>query len=246
MESPLPPTAAPIPRIRPWHTRVTVPAVLMQPHALPTRWAEFFYPSFSPFAVELVCFDLRKNAEHDLTIVFARDTGAGQDALDRELIADYRPGQPRNLDRLRAMIERAKQMAPGQGPQCLGNSQLKVVKKDVYFPGRLRAIIEERWADLGYDSLSSYLTGLIRYDFIIGGPHHYFSGKDNDPEILAALDLRTEEVHLMKKRQRILLDSIIEDAAGREMTDAERRLMLRRIAESLRANAIRSQRTARK
>ena len=34
-------------------------------------------------------------ASHTITLEIARDTQAAQDAVDRELIAHYRPGQPR-------------------------------------------------------------------------------------------------------------------------------------------------------
>src|SRR5260370_38357389 len=58
------------------------------------RCAEFGNTIFTPYAVELVCYDLRSDANHTITLEIARDTQAAQDAVDRELVAHYRPGQP--------------------------------------------------------------------------------------------------------------------------------------------------------
>jgi hypothetical protein len=39
----------------------------------------------------------------------------------------------------------------------------------------LRSIIEIRWPELNYPNLSEYVTGLVRYDLMLGGPHTYFN-----------------------------------------------------------------------
>ncbi len=59
------------------------------------RCAEFGDGGFAPYVVELACYDLRADAHHTITLEIARDTQSAQDAVDRELVARYRPGQPR-------------------------------------------------------------------------------------------------------------------------------------------------------
>jgi hypothetical protein len=72
---------------------ITIPGLLAP--AVKLRCAEFGHAIFTPYAVELVCYDLRSDAKHTITLQIARDTQAAQDAVDRELVAHYRPGQPR-------------------------------------------------------------------------------------------------------------------------------------------------------
>src|SRR5712692_8464748 len=72
---------------------ITIPGLLAP--AVKLRCAEFGHTIFTPYAVELVCYDLRSDAKHTITIQIARDTQAAQDAVDHELVAHYRPGQPR-------------------------------------------------------------------------------------------------------------------------------------------------------
>src|SRR6266699_5850285 len=72
---------------------ITIPGLLAP--TIKLRCAEFGHTIFTPYAVELVCYDLRSDANHTITLEIARDTQAAQDAVDRELVARYRPGQPR-------------------------------------------------------------------------------------------------------------------------------------------------------
>src|SRR4051812_8300562 len=46
----------------------------------------------------------------------------------------------------------------------------------VKFPKLHQECIGQRWKALGYRGVSSYVTGLIRYDLALGGMHHYFNG----------------------------------------------------------------------
>jgi hypothetical protein len=220
-----------------WHASVSLPGGIAQ--IAPTRWKEFSYRSFSPFAIELVCFDLRARRAHDVTLPFSWDTVGGQEALDLDIVSRYRPSAPQNREYLREMLIRARQMDRRSPAPSPARCELIGVRKDIYFPRRLRPLIEERWQELGYDGLSQYVTGLIRYDLILGGPHRYFSGRDTDPKLLAALDLYTIERFQAQRRQRILLDYLIEEAAGRELSDEERSAEMRRLAEAIRENAIR-------
>ena len=72
---------------------ITIPGSLAS--TVKQRCREFGYASFTPYVVELVCYDLRSNAKHAITIAIANDTQAAQDAVDTELVARYRPGQQR-------------------------------------------------------------------------------------------------------------------------------------------------------
>src|SRR5688572_9617693 len=84
----------PTPPAKPWRCHVNYPGILT--NAVRTRWEEFDYQAFSPYAIELVCFDLRIRRDHDVTQPFSMDTLAAQDAIDRELIRHYQPDSPRN------------------------------------------------------------------------------------------------------------------------------------------------------
>jgi hypothetical protein len=62
---------------------ITIPGLLAP--AVKLRCAEFGHTIFPPYAVELVCYDLRSDAEQEIMVAIARDTQAAQDAVDREL-----------------------------------------------------------------------------------------------------------------------------------------------------------------
>lgn len=72
---------------------ITIPGLLAP--TVKQRCAEFGEGGFAPYAVELVCYDLRADAKHAITLEIAQDTQAAPDAVDRELVTRYRPGQPR-------------------------------------------------------------------------------------------------------------------------------------------------------
>ena len=72
---------------------ITIPGLLAA--TVKQRCREFGHAIFTPYAVELVCYDLRSDAKHSITLEIARDTQPAQDAVDQELVARYRPGQPR-------------------------------------------------------------------------------------------------------------------------------------------------------
>jgi hypothetical protein len=59
------------------------------------RCKELSYSGFTPYAVDLVCFDLRMASRHEVTVALASDTQAAHDAVDRELVVRYHPGQKR-------------------------------------------------------------------------------------------------------------------------------------------------------
>jgi hypothetical protein len=81
-----------------------------------------------------------------------------------------------------------------------------------------------------------------RLPLILSGPHTYFNGDDKKfADILAALDVETYTTFHARKRQKILLEYLIEEAAGRQMTPAETEAEMRRLATLIRENAVRSQ-----
>ncbi len=77
-----------------------------------------------------------------------------------------------------------------------------------------------RWKELGYSGHSAYVTGLIRYDLLIGGPH-LFSGRDTRREILAALDRETRESRNHRHRRKLFLDHLIERVQGQALSEKD-------------------------
>jgi hypothetical protein len=61
-----------------------------------TRIKELGRGTFSLHAIETVCFSRRIRRNHAVTGQFARDMPALQDAIDRFITTNYRPGMERN------------------------------------------------------------------------------------------------------------------------------------------------------
>jgi hypothetical protein len=220
-----------------WRVHVAVPGILGT--AIKTRREEFSYKSFSPFAVELVCFDLRVRRDHIVTQPFSLEPPDVQNAIDRQVVHYYKPDAPRNWELIERIL-RGEEWLPPIGKFVEGEFQS--FRDHVKFPGKLAPLIEIRWRELGYENLSCYVTGLIRYDLLLSGPHNYFHGDDKKyADVLAALDEETYTQFHARKRQKILLDYLIEEAAGRKMTPAETEAEMRRLAALIRENALRSQ-----
>jgi hypothetical protein len=59
---------------------ITIPGLLAS--TVKKRCAELGYSIFTPYAVELVCYDLRSDANHEITLAIGRDMQAAQDAVD--------------------------------------------------------------------------------------------------------------------------------------------------------------------
>ena len=133
--------------------------------------------------MELVCYDLRSDAKHEITVAIARDTQAAQDAVDRELVSRYRPGQKREglLVQLVERIHHLQNIATRSRHDL--PVQLSAVPERVTFPFDIWRLVDVRWQELGYPSFSAYITGLIRYDLLVGGPH---SSTTADPPIETA------------------------------------------------------------
>ena len=85
-----------------WRVHVAIPGVLAT--AIETRRREFTYKNFSPFAVELVCFDLRVRRQHLVTHPFSQEPPEVQDAIDRQIVHYYKPGAPRNWELMNRIL----------------------------------------------------------------------------------------------------------------------------------------------
>ena len=208
---------------------ITIPGLLAP--TVKQRCTEFGEGGFAPYAVELVCYDLRSDAHHSITLEIARDTQAAQDAVDRELVARYRPGQPR-AGLLVQLVERIHSVAE-QSRHELPLPPMSAVAERVTFPADIWELADRRWQMLGYRSLSAYITGLIRYDLLVGGPHAYGTG-DIRSKTQRAITRKTVAARRRGGRRKILLDHMIERAEGRRVPREEMEKVKTRIAQTLR------------
>ena len=213
---------------------ITIPGLLAS--TVEQRCREFGYATFTPYVVELVCYDLRSDAKHAITIAIANDTQAAQDAVDRELVTRYRPGQQREgllvkvverIGRIQDVADRSRHDVP--------SALLSAVARRVTFPYDVWRLADVRWQeDLGYRSLFAYVTGLIRYDLLVSGPHATITA-DCRSKIQRALTRNTLAARRKGDRRKILLDHLIERAEGRPITDEDLEKMKAQIAETLRS-----------
>jgi hypothetical protein len=97
---------------------------------------------------------------------------------------------------------------------------LKTEPERITFPATIWPLADLRWRELGYGSLSAYLTGLIRYDLLVGGPH-LFDASDKKREVQAALDRETQEARQRGQPRKLFLDYLIERVEGRSLTKTE-------------------------
>lgn len=209
---------------------ITIPGALAP--ALHLRFREFGFRTLSPFVLDLVTYDLRSGAKHAITLAIASDAQAAQDAVDKELVVRYRPGQPRAgllvevIERLSEIRSLARQATPV--PLIISKPER------VTFPARIWPLVEPRGVELGYASLSAYITGLIRYDLLISGPHQSLM----PPSDRAAQDAVARETIARRKRgqrRKLYLDHLIERVEGRALNETELDTMKGKIALHLRA-----------
>ncbi len=214
---------------------ITLPGLLAP--AVKQRCAEFGHSTLTPYGVELVCYDLRSDAKHEITVAIAHDTQAAQDAVDRELALRYQPGQRREgllvqiverIHHLQDIAARSRHDLP---------VQLSAVRDRVTFPFDIWRLVDVRWQELGYPSVSAYLTGLIRYDLLVGGPH---SSTTADPrsKLQRKLTRKTLAAHRRGGRRKLLLDHLIEEAEGHPVPQEELQRVKVRIAKALRDMSI--------
>jgi hypothetical protein len=218
-----------------WRHYVTIPSVLAP--AVKARIKELKRPSFSQHAIETVCFDLRIRRAHAVTGQFARELPEIQDAIDRFTVANYRPKAERDEGTLcRLIFNTLPPLTRWQRP--VGGGPQEPEKREVFYPPLLVEKIEERWQELGFESLSEYVTSVMRYDLLLGGKHKHFPHNDYDPEVLGALDRETLTEFLKNRKPKIRLDYLLEEAAKKELTREECEVLLRAIGKKIRALAI--------
>jgi hypothetical protein len=200
------------------------------------RWQEFRYPSFAPFALEMICFDLRRRREHLITATLASDTMEVQDALDAALAGSYCPGAD-----ARGPLVQAVMCEQANGQRDVPRGPFAKWRSHVFYSDVLAPCIEERWRECGYTSFSAYVTGLIRYDLLLLGPHEHYTGDDMDPALLRALDQKTRaEFYARERPARLKLDHLLEQAAGRPLGPHERDARMLAVVAILKEWALRA------
>jgi hypothetical protein len=224
---------APSQRPRAWRQHLSFPGLLMP--SIAQRIEEVEGETFSRFAIELVCFDLRIRRAHAVTSFIAHEPQAIQEAIDRAIVANYRPGMEHKGGLIRALVSDGKAAVPAatvQLPSVVNQSEW------VFFPGRLREIINIRWQELGFLNLSQYVASVMRYDLLIGGQHKLFRGDDCTPEMLDSLDRETIREFHANRQPRTMADRIIEEAVGERLTREQCDVLLRTVGQRLREGAI--------
>ncbi|MGB8473343.1 MAG: hypothetical protein WCE61_04575 [Candidatus Acidiferrum sp.] len=198
------------------------------------RRIELGFDIFTPYAVELVCYDIRSDAKHSITLELARDTQGAQDAVDRELVARYRPGQKREglLVQVVERIQRLQGIA-AENRHDRAVIPLSAVARRVTFPFDIWQLANVRWKELGYRSLSAYITGLIRYDLLISGPHASTTA-DCRSRLQRKLTRQTLAARRRGRRRKILLGHLIEEKHGRPVAPEELERVKANIAQELR------------
>lgn len=207
---------------------ITIPALLAP--SLHQRAMEFGFRTLTPFVFDLVSYDMQSGAPHTITIAISNDTQAAQDAVDAELARRYRPGQAREgllvqvVERLDEMRSMARNTIPAPA--------LSAKPQRVMFPQRIWEYVDERWKELGYSSLSAYVTGLARYDLLVSGPHRTIPHITNRAKQDAAA--RQSLVRYRRgERRKLYLDHLIERNEGRSLSSKELEQMKAKIAQHL-------------
>ncbi len=208
---------------------LTIPGLLAP--TVKRRCRELGYAIFPPYAIELVCYDLRSDAKHTITLELAGETQPAQDAVDREIVSRYRSGKAREgllmqlLKRVQGIAERSRHELPLMS--------LNAVPERVTFPSEIWTLANNRWRDSGYRSLSAYMTGLIRYDLLLGGAHSEITA-DCRSKLQRKLTRKTLAARRKGGRRKILLDHLIEEAEGRPIPEKDLEKVKTRIAHELR------------
>lgn len=207
---------------------ITIPGLLAE--LLAQRAEELNFRTLTPYIFDLVSYDLQSGATHIITVAIAHDTTSAQDAVDAEIARRYRPGQPRQgllvqvVEHLNEVRTQARDAEPAP--------PLNAKPARVTFAARLWEDVEQRSAELGYPSLSAYITGLIRYDLLVGGPH----GKNAIPINRAKQDAVARKALQRYKRgekRKLYLDHLLERAQGRALTPKELEQRKAKLAQEL-------------
>lgn len=212
------------PRVTHVRKNITLPGLLES--VVEKRWTEFFYPTFSPYALELICFDLRARRSHSLTRPLAFLSAEEQEEVDREIVHRYIPNA---TERNGPLIEWLIHQAWVPSAKVVRVS-FRTVSFRVNVPKVIAELLPRRVRELRYPSFSAYVTGLVRYDLMLGGPHKHFDGTEMDPERLRALDEWTVATFHERRNRKTFIDYRLEEIRGRAMTKAERDSALHALA----------------
>jgi hypothetical protein len=226
---------SPTGRPKSWRRQLIVPGLLAP--ALDGRIEELGRDSFSQHAIETVCFDLRIRRAHAVTGQFAREEPLIQDAIDRFIVATYKSGMEGDGGTLRKLIF-GTPLSLTHWDRDSKESNRESERREVFYPPLLIEKIEERWTELGLESISEYVASVMRYDLLLGGKHRQFPHNDYDPEVLGALDRETLAEFLKNRKPKIRLDYLLEQAAKKELTREECEVLLRAIGQKIRKLAV--------
>jgi hypothetical protein len=224
-----------------WARRVWLPGALMD--VIPVRADEVQQETLSKYLVELITYDLRRRRMHSLTGWLSHQSPEVQQAIDLAIKAHYRPGFKSHKEQIARLVAR------GFADALTGirTEPLMVkVRREVYLRRMHSGIIAERMMQLGFAHLSEYVLSLIRFDLLIGGPHKDHAGPCPWPKADALDKMTYETYHNTPPTEKCMVDYVIEEIMGREMTPEERDAALKKAAEQLVDEAMAAQKTARK
>jgi hypothetical protein len=218
-----------------------LPGALMP--AIARRIQELKSKNLSHYAIELIGFDLRRLRAHTLTGRLAHKPLAVQHAVDLAIDRHYVEGKKSN----REQMDRIVKVGPDEAGAPGEIAPVKKVKHRTWLRSLHREAMLQRAAALGFESLTDYITSLIRFDLLLGGPHAEFPGdKELGPAEVVALDERTLAIYEANQPRKCMVDYVVEEIAGREMTPEERDAELAKASEKLCEQAVERHKSARR
>ena len=239
-------TAAPMPS-RPrkpptvFAYNLCVPGALMP--AIRRRIKELKSKNLSHYVIELIGFDLRRLRAHTLTGRLAHKPLTVQHAVDLAIDRHYVEGQKSN----REQMDRIVRIGPGEAGAPGEIAPVKKEKHRVWLRNLHREAMLQRATALGFDGLTDYITSLIRFDLLLGGPHEEFPGdKALGPAEVVALDERTLATYVANQPRKCMVDYVVEEVAGRELSQEERDAELAKASEKLCEQAVERHKAARR
>src|SRR6266496_940089 len=132
------------------------------------------------------------------------------------------------------LFDRFPRAAPQEGISSLSFGEVAIGSARTLITlsrSRLHAIRKRQ--KLGYRSLSAYITALIRYDLLVGGPHSSTTA-DCRSKLQRKLTRKTLADRRKGRRRKILLDHLIEKREGRPVAQEELERVKARIVKELR------------
>ena len=218
-----------------------LPGALMP--AIERRIAELKSVNLSRYVIELVAFDLCRLRAHSLTERINRYPLNVQHAVDLAIDRHYVAGRKSN----REQMDRIVKCGPEEAAALGEIAPVKKEKHRVWLRSLHRDAMRQRTTALGFDSLTEYITSVIRFDLLLGGPHKEFPGdKQFDVAEILALDEKTLATYLANEPKKCMIDYVVEEAVGRTMTPEERDAELLKASENLCAKAVENHKKARK